>query len=76
MGAEEPKDLGGVVEEITESGSKAKTKSALEGGVDKLRELVGSDSERSGGQRGERGRQRQPARRRGKQGRGKEDRQR
>jgi hypothetical protein len=74
MGAEEPKDLTGVVGEISESGSRGKTKGALEGGVDKLRELVGSDSdsERSGGQRG----QREPARRRGKQGRGKEDRER
>jgi hypothetical protein len=71
MGAEEPKDLTGVVGEISESGSKGKTKGALEGGVDKLRELVGSDSDSD-----RRGRERQPARRRGKQGRGKGDRER
>lgn len=56
MGAEEPKDLTGVVGDITESGAKGKTKGALEGGADKLRELVGgSDSDsRSGNRRGER----------------------
>lgn len=42
MGTEEPKDLTGVVEGITESGAKGKTKGAIEGGVDKLRELVSS----------------------------------
>lgn len=60
MGAEEPKDLTGVVGDITESGAKGKTKGALEGGADKLRELVGgSDSDsRSGNRRGERERAR------------------
>lgn len=71
MGAEEPKDLTGVVGEISETGAKSKTKGALEGGVDKLRELVGSDSdsnsERSSDRRSDRrSGQREPARRRGK----------
>jgi hypothetical protein len=65
MGAEEPRDLAGVVGEISESGSKGKTKGALEGGVDKLRELVGSDDDHreSSGRRGKND-QREPARRR------------
>lgn len=55
MGAEEPKDLTGVVGDITESGAKGKTKGALEGGADKLRELVGgSDSDSRSNRRGER----------------------
>src|ERR671936_2050584 len=36
MGREEPKDLTGVVEEVTAAGAKRKTKGALEEGVDKL----------------------------------------
>jgi gas vesicle structural protein len=36
MGTQEPKDLTGVVEDVSESGSKGKTKGALEAGVDKL----------------------------------------
>jgi hypothetical protein len=63
MGAEEPKDLTGVVGDITESGSKGKTKGALEGGADKLRELVGgSDSDSRSSNR--RGGEREKARRR------------
>lgn len=59
MGAEEPRDLAGVVGEISEAGSRSKSKGAIEGGVDKLRELVGSDSGRPDEQA-------QPSRRRGK----------
>src|SRR5215212_2883771 len=36
MGKEEPKDLTGVVEDVTESGAKGKSKGALEAGADKL----------------------------------------
>jgi len=51
--------LADVVGEITESGAKGKSKGALEGGVDKLRELVGSDDDK---------REREPAGRRRKGG--------
>jgi hypothetical protein len=43
LGTEEPKDLTGVVEGITESGARGKSKGALEGGVDKLKELITPD---------------------------------
>jgi hypothetical protein len=69
MGAEEPKDLTGVVGDLTESGAKGKTKGALEGGADKLRELVGgsdSESERRGSNSNRRG-EREKARRRRKE---------
>jgi gas vesicle structural protein len=55
MGAEEPKDLTGVVEDVTESGAKAKSKGALEAGAEKLEEFLQPDesekekAERSGG---------------------------
>lgn len=63
MGAEEPKDLTGVVEGLTESGAKGKTKGALEGGVDKLRELVSSgEQEREPARRSERQRSRRNSR--------------
>lgn len=53
MGREEPRDLTQVVGDITESGAQGKTKGAIEGGVDKLRELVTPDeSEREGARRG------------------------
>jgi gas vesicle structural protein len=39
MGTQEPKDLTGVVEDVSESGSKGKTKGALEAGADKLQEM-------------------------------------
>jgi gas vesicle structural protein len=42
MGAEEPRDLTEVVEDISETGAKGKAKGALEGGVDMLRSLVTS----------------------------------
>jgi hypothetical protein len=55
MGAEEPKDLTGVVEDVTESGAKGKSKGALEAGAEKLEEFLQPDesekeeAERSGG---------------------------
>lgn len=68
MGAQEPRDLTGVVGDIAETGSKAKTKGALEGGVEKVRELVGSDSGKRGGQREtSRSRERANSRRRSKE---------
>src|ERR671935_2426835 len=45
MGREEPKDLTGVVEDVSESGSKGKTKGALEAGVDKLEEMMEPEEE-------------------------------
>jgi gas vesicle structural protein len=69
MGAEEPKDLTGVVGEISEAGAQGKTKGALEGGVEKVRELVGGDSDRQSGKRSgsdRQSRQRERAPRRGK----------
>ena len=45
MGAEEPSQLPDVMDEITESGAKDKTKGALEAGVDKLGELLDTDDE-------------------------------
>jgi gas vesicle structural protein len=39
MGKEEPKDLTGVVEDVTESGAKGKSKGALDAGAEKLEEL-------------------------------------
>lgn len=47
MGAEEPRDLTEVVGDVTESASKAKTKGALEGGVDKVKELITPDDRES-----------------------------
>jgi hypothetical protein len=46
MGQEEPKDLTGVVEDVTESGAKAKSKGALEAGAEKLDEFFESDEEK------------------------------
>jgi hypothetical protein len=43
MGQEEPKDLTGVVEDVTESGSKAKSKGAIEAGTEKLEEFFETD---------------------------------
>lgn len=52
MGREEPRDLTEVVGDITESGAQGKAKGALEGGVDKLRDLVSpGDGEREGARR-------------------------
>lgn len=45
MGAEEPSQLPDVVDEITESGAKSKTKGALEAGADKLGEMLKTDEE-------------------------------
>jgi len=55
MGEEEPAQLSEVVDDITESGSKGKTKGALEAGVDKLGEMLDRDEED----------EQEPARRRG-----------
>jgi gas vesicle structural protein len=43
MGTEEPKDLTGVVEDVSESGAKGKSKGALEAGAEKLDEILQSD---------------------------------
>jgi hypothetical protein len=43
MGREEPKDLTGVMEGVSESGSKGKTKGALDAGVDKLEDWLQSE---------------------------------
>src|ERR671936_131499 len=43
MGREEPKDLTGVVEDVTAAGAKRKTKGALEEGVDKLEDWLQPD---------------------------------
>jgi gas vesicle structural protein len=43
MGKEEPKDLTGVVEDVTESGAKGKSKGALDAGAEKLEELFQTD---------------------------------
>jgi gas vesicle structural protein len=40
MGSEEPRDLTEVVEDVSESGAKQKTKGAIEAGVDKLEEAI------------------------------------
>jgi hypothetical protein len=45
MGAEEPKDLPEVVESVTESGSEGKSKGAIEAGVDKLGNMLGSGTD-------------------------------
>src|SRR5919197_1091437 len=42
MGKEEPQDLPEVVESVSQAGSQGKTKGALEAGVDKLGEVLGS----------------------------------
>src|ERR671934_308458 len=42
MGTEEPRDLPDVVEDVSKSGSKGKSKGALEAGVDKLEEVLAS----------------------------------
>jgi hypothetical protein len=47
MGQDEPRQLPEAVEEITEAGSRGKTGGAIEGGVDKLKELAGGDRRRS-----------------------------
>jgi gas vesicle structural protein len=46
MGSQEPKDLMGVVEGVSESGSKGKTKGAIEAGVDKLGDMLQSSEEK------------------------------
>jgi hypothetical protein len=43
MGKEEPKDLTGVVEDVTESGAKGKSKGALDAGAEKLEEFLQTD---------------------------------
>ena len=43
MGKEEPKDLTGVVEDVTEAGAKGKSKGALDAGAEKLEELFQTD---------------------------------
>src|SRR5919197_775483 len=43
LGEEEPKGLTDIVDEITESGAKSKTKGALEAGAEKLADLIDSD---------------------------------
>jgi hypothetical protein len=60
MGQDEPRQLPEAVEEITEAGSRGKTGGAIEGGVDKLKELAGGDRRRSDerSRRGARGRRR------------------
>jgi gas vesicle structural protein len=40
MGAEEPRDLPEVVEDVSEAGSKGKSRGAIEAGVDKLEEVI------------------------------------
>ena len=45
MGTEEPKDLTGVVEDVTESGAKGKSKGALEAGAEKLNDILEPDEE-------------------------------
>jgi hypothetical protein len=43
MGAEEPKDLTGVMEDVSESGAKGKSRGALEAGAEKLEEFLQPD---------------------------------
>lgn len=43
LGSQEPKDLTQVVEGVTESGAKGKSKGMLDAGADKLEELFSSD---------------------------------
>lgn len=43
MGAEEPKDLTGVMEDVQESGAKGKSRGALEAGAEKLEEFLQPD---------------------------------
>jgi gas vesicle structural protein len=45
MGKEEPKDLTGVVEDVTESGAKGKSRGALEAGAEKLDEILQPEEE-------------------------------
>jgi hypothetical protein len=45
MGREEPKDLTGVVEDVSEAGAKGKSKGALEAGAEKLDEFLQSEKE-------------------------------
>lgn len=47
LGSQEPKDLTQVVEGVTESGSRGKSKGMLDAGADKLEELFGSDDNKS-----------------------------
>jgi gas vesicle structural protein len=46
MGTEEPKDLTGVMEGVTESGAKGKSKGALEAGAEKLSDILEGDQEK------------------------------
>lgn len=45
IGTEEPKDLTGVVEDVTESGAKGKSRGALEAGAEKLEEILQPEEE-------------------------------
>ncbi len=45
LGTEEPRDLTGVVEDVTESGAKGKSKGLLDAGAEKLEELLHPDEE-------------------------------
>src|SRR5919202_6969622 len=46
MGTEEPKDLTGVMEGVSESGAKGKSKGALEAGAEKLSDILEGDQEK------------------------------
>jgi hypothetical protein len=46
MGAEEPRDLTEVVQDVSEAGAKGKSKGAVEAGVDKVQELLKSTGKR------------------------------
>jgi len=52
MGSEEPRDLTEVVGDVAEGGARGETKAALEGGVDTLKDIVGSATK--GGKQAER----------------------
>jgi gas vesicle structural protein len=60
LGSQEPKDLTQVVEGVTESGAKGKSKGMFDAGADKLEELFRSDDKADGaGDRSERRRNRE-----------------
>lgn len=46
MGAEEPRDLTEVVEDVSESGAKGKSKGALEAGAEKLEDVLKPEEEK------------------------------
>jgi hypothetical protein len=54
MGAEEPRDLPEVVEDVSEAGAKGKSKGAIEAGVDKLEEVIRPSEEEKAETKGER----------------------